>query len=177
MEEQSDSDAAREQVASAERQQVLMKGALARISQGGYTEAFARIAYLLARRKGEPLPLSRVTMRQELVKEYANFVPDISVEQWRRVRGEQEIIVEQDPERAIATLTDLLDLEERERLLTLIDRVVADKRVVDQKPTTEQMEMLERVRSVLSPTGPKAEGPPVEMTVHRMKGTRRESQT
>jgi pimeloyl-ACP methyl ester carboxylesterase len=177
MEEQSDVDAAREQLASAERHQALVKGALARMSEGGYTEAFARIAYLLARRKGEPLPLSRVTMRQELVKEYANFVPDISVEQWRRVRGEQEIIVEQDPEGAIATLPDLLDVEERERLLTLIDRVVADKRVVDQKPTAAQMEMVERVRSVLSPpTGPEAEGPAVEMTVHRMKGSRREPQ-
>ena len=109
------------------------------------------------------------------MKEYANFVPDISVEQWRRIRGEQEIIVEQDPERAIATLPDLLDLEERERLLTLIDRVIADKRVVDQKPTNEQMQMIERVRSALSAAP--AEGKQVEMTVQRMKGSRREPQT
>jgi hypothetical protein len=176
MEEQSDADAARDGVASAERQQALVKGALARISQGGYTEAFARIAYLLARRKGEPLPLSRVTMRQELAKEYAGLVPDIAIDQWRRIRGEQEIIVEHEPERAITTLPDLLDLEERERLLTLIERVVTDKRVLAEKPTAEQMEMVERVRNVLSPASSKGEAATVELTVQRMKGSRREPQ-
>jgi hypothetical protein len=115
-------------------------------------------------------------MRQELAKEYAGLVPDISLEQWRRIRGEQEIIVQQDQERALATLPDLLDLEERERLLTLIERVVTDKRVLAEKPTAEQMQMLERVRSVLSPAGPKGQGPTVEMTVQRMKGSRREPQ-
>ena len=177
MEEQREAETAREQLASAERQQALMKGALARISEGGYTEAFARIAYLLAHDQSEPLPLSRITMRQELVKEYANVVPDIPLEQWRRIRGEQEIIVKQDRERALATLPDLLDLEERERLLTLIDRVVTDSRVLAQKPTAEQMEMVERVRSVLSAPKATADGTQVEMTVQRMKGSRREPQT
>jgi pimeloyl-ACP methyl ester carboxylesterase len=177
MEEQREAETAREQLASAERQQALMKGALARISEGGYTEAFARIAYLLAHDQAEPLPLSRITMRQELVKEYANLVPEIPLEQWRRIRGEQEIIVKQDRERALATLPDLLDLEERERLLTLIDRVVTDSRVLAQKPTAEQMEMVERVRSVLSAPKATADGTQVEMTVQRMKGSRREPQT
>jgi pimeloyl-ACP methyl ester carboxylesterase len=177
MEEQRDAEAAREQLASAERQQALTKGALARISEGGYTEAFARIAYLLAHDQAEPLPLSRITMRQELVKEYANLVPDIPLEQWRRIRGEQEIIVKQDRERALATLPDLLDLEERERLLTLIDRVVTDSRVLAQKPTAEQMHMVERVRSVLSAAKATADGTQVGMTVPRMKGSRREPQT
>jgi hypothetical protein len=116
-------------------------------------------------------------MRQELVKEYANLVPDIPLDQWRRVRGEQEIIVKHDPERALATLPDLLDLEERERLLTLIDRVVTDKRVLAQKPTAEQMQMVERVRSVLSAAKAPGDRAQVEMTVQRMKGSRREPQT
>ena len=37
-----------------------------RSTQGGYVEALARVAFLLMR-KGEPLPLSRLELRQELV--------------------------------------------------------------------------------------------------------------
>ena len=44
-----------------------VKEALASIREGGYTEAFARVAFLLAR-KDESLPLSRVVMRQELAR-------------------------------------------------------------------------------------------------------------
>jgi hypothetical protein len=126
-----------------------VKQALARIAQGGYTEAFARVAYLLSR-KGEPLPLSRLTMRQELAKEYGVLIPDLPLDQWRRIRGEQEIIVRYAPDDAIETLPELLNDDERQRLLTLIDRVMADKRVQQTNPTEEQRDMVRRVRSVLN---------------------------
>jgi pimeloyl-ACP methyl ester carboxylesterase len=129
-----------------------VKEALASVGDGGYEEAFARIAYLISR-KGD-LPLSRVVMRQELMKEYGEFLPELPLEQWRRVRGEQEIIARYAPEDAIATLPLLLaEPADRERVLTLISRLLADKRVQAQEPTAEQLAMIERIRAVLSGPG------------------------
>jgi poly(3-hydroxyalkanoate) synthetase len=124
--------------------------ALGSIAEGGYTEAFARVAFLLTR-KGEPLPLSRLVMRDELAKAYAGYLPDLPPDQWRRIRGEQEIIARYEPEQAIGTLPALLDNRaDRERLLTLLDKLMADKRVQMTQPTAEQLDMLDRIRAVLS---------------------------
>ena len=132
------------------RELPFVKEALASIREGGYAEAFARVAFLLAR-KDETLPLSRLVMRQELAKDYADLLPSLPLEQWRRIRGEQEIIARYEPDRAIETLPDLLaNRADRERLLMLIDRALADERVQRSKPTAEQMAMLERIRAVLS---------------------------
>jgi hypothetical protein len=129
-----------------------VKDALASIAEGGYTEAFARIAYLLARR-GD-LPLSRVVMRQEMMKDYAEFLPGLPLDQWRRVRGEQEIIAHHEPDQAITTLPVLLaDPADRARILALISRLLSDKRVQAQQPTPEQSEMVERIRAALDGTG------------------------
>jgi poly(3-hydroxyalkanoate) synthetase len=124
--------------------------ALGSIAEGGYTEAFARVAFLLTR-KDEPLPLSRLVMRDELAKAYAGYLPDLPPDQWRRIRGEQEIIARYEPEQAIGTLPALLDSRaDRERLLTLLDKLMADKRVQMTQPTAEQLDMLDRIRAVLS---------------------------
>jgi hypothetical protein len=134
------------------RELPFVKDALASIKEGGYTEAFARVAYLLAR-KDDTLPLSRVVMRQELAKDYADLIPALPLDQWRRVRGEQEIIARYEPEQSINTLPDLLSHPaDRERLLMLMERVLADKRIQASKPTAEQMAMLDRIRAVLNAT-------------------------
>jgi hypothetical protein len=126
-----------------------VKDALASIAEGGYNEAFARIAYLITRR-GD-LPLSRVVMRQEMMKEYSEFLPELPLDQWRRVRGEQEIIARYEPDQAIATLPVLLaEQADRERMLALLNKVMADKRVQAQQPTPEQLAAVERIRAVLS---------------------------
>ena len=132
------------------RELPFVKEALASIREGGYAEAFARVAFLLAR-KDETLPLSRLVMRQELAKDYADLLPSLPLEQWRRIRGEQEIIARYEPDQAIDTLPTLLaDPADRERLLMLIERALADERVQRSKPTAEQMAMLDRIRAVLS---------------------------
>jgi pimeloyl-ACP methyl ester carboxylesterase len=131
------------------RELPFVKDALASIAEGGYTEALARVAVLLAR-KGEPLPLSRLAMRQEIRGDYADLLPALPSDQWRRVRGEQEIIVHHEPERAIETLPQLLALQaDRERLLTLLKKVLADERVQKAKPTAGQLAMYERIRKLL----------------------------
>jgi pimeloyl-ACP methyl ester carboxylesterase len=128
----------------------IVRDALASIDQGGYVEALARVAFLLTSH-GTPLPLSRLELRHELVSEYADDLPVLQPHEWRRIRGEQEIIAQCDPERAVQALPQLLaDDEDRERLLGLLDRLMADRRVQETEPTPAQTAMLERIRSVLA---------------------------
>jgi hypothetical protein len=126
--------------------------ALAAIEQGGYVEALARTAFLIGQKNGgEPLPLSRLEMRQELADEYADLLPQVAPFEWRTIRGEQEIIAHYEPERAVATLPLLLaDEADRARLLTLIDRIVSDRRVQEARPSAGQVAMVERIRKVLA---------------------------
>jgi len=124
--------------------------ALASIDEGGYAEALARCAALLARH-GEPVPLSRIQLKHELVEEYKDQLPDISWEQARRIRGEQDIIVRYEPEQALATLPKLLsNAADRARLLTLLDRLIDDPRIQALSHAPEQEAMLARIRGVLA---------------------------
>jgi pimeloyl-ACP methyl ester carboxylesterase len=144
--------------------------ALDSISQGGYNEAFARVAFLLSR-KGEALPLSLLIMREELAAAYAGYVPDLPRDQWRRIRGEQEIIARYEPERALGTLPTLLaNRDDRERLLTLLDKLIVDKRVQAAHPTPEQLAMLDRIHLVLSeaPAAPQPLSTPAIVTSDRL---------
>ena len=126
-----------------------VKQALAAIERGGYPEALARVAFLLAHRD-EPLPLSRLQLAHELLEEYRELLPALTREEARRVGGEQEIIARHEPEKAIESLPALLGRnKDRERLLTLLDRVLADRRVQRIKPIAQQTAMLARIRAVL----------------------------
>ncbi|HZN48282.1 MAG TPA: DUF3141 domain-containing protein, partial [Ramlibacter sp.] len=131
------------------RELAVVKEALAAIGEGGYAAAAARVAFLLAR-KGEPLPLSRLQLKKELISEYKDLLPAIPMDEARRVRGEQELVVRYEPEKAVATLPQLLpDRADRERLLSLLERVLADQRVQKMKPSPEQLAMLQRIRDAL----------------------------
>jgi hypothetical protein len=130
------------------RDRPVVRQALARISEGGYAEAFARVGFMLAG-TDEPIPLSLLTTAQELIKDYADLMPSLPLDQWRRIRGEQEIIVRYEPERALETLPRLLDDDGRKRLAALIERVVRDRRVLERPPTRKQIAMLDRVRNAL----------------------------
>jgi pimeloyl-ACP methyl ester carboxylesterase len=144
-----------EQVAEG-RELPFVKEALASIAEGGYAEAVARVACLLAR-KGEPLMLSRLQMRQQLIKEYGELLPTVTPEEWRRVRGEQEIIVRYEPERAMATLPELLKAPgDRERLAALARALLGDERV--QQRSEEQLAMIDRIGTTLG--NRKAKGAP-----------------
>jgi hypothetical protein len=136
------------------RELPFVKETLASVAEGGYPEAVARIGYLLMRR-GEPLPLARLQTRDELARDYAALLPEVTPDQFRRIRGEQEIIASSEPEQAIASLPQLLsDPADRARLLTLLDKLIADPRVQAAQPSEHQLEMLERIRGVLNPRPP-----------------------
>lgn len=143
-----------------------VRQALAGMAEGGYAEALGRVASLLAR-KGAPLPLSRLEMRKELVESYADYLPELAPRQWHRVRGTQEIIVELEPEQALATLPALLaDPADRSRLLELLDKLMNDARVQQAAPTPQQRKAAERIRAVLGapkalPASPRAKSLPM----------------
>jgi pimeloyl-ACP methyl ester carboxylesterase len=124
--------------------------ALDAIAEGGYAEAFARLASLRGH-QGEVLPLSRLVKRKELAQAYAEYLPAVPLDQWRRLRGEQEIITRYEPEKAIATLPTLLrDRADRERLLHLVDELMADERVQATPPTGAQVALVDRLHALLS---------------------------
>ena len=131
------------------RQLPFVREALAAIDKGGYPEALARVAFLMAHRD-EPLPLARVQLASDLLQDYRDLLPDLPRDEARRMGGEQEIIARYEPEKAIETLPTLLaQRKDRDRLLTLLERVLADKRVQHIRPTPSQVAMLARIRQVL----------------------------
>ncbi len=131
------------------RELPFVREALGAIAEGGYAEALARAGYLLARH-GEPLPLQRLELRQELMEAYRDLLPDIPRHEARRIRGEQEILCRYEPEQAIATLPVLLrDPADRERFLALTERLLTDPRIQAAGPTEAQRTMLERLRTLL----------------------------
>jgi hypothetical protein len=137
------------EVISERRDMPVVKQALASIERGGYAQAITRVAALLARR-GVPLPLERFALKQELAAEYADLLPKLQPHEWRKVRGEQEIIVRYEPERALTTLPLLLkDPADRHRLVKLMDRLLADERVQRNGASGEQLAMLNSINQTL----------------------------
>lgn len=155
------------------RQLSHVREALLNIDRGGYVEAVARAAYLLTRR-GEPLPVWRLNLRQELAKDYRDLLPDVPSDQWRKVRGVQEIIVRYEPEKAMQAFPILLAKpEDRRRFLSLLDRLLSDERVQVEDATPEQKDALRRIQEVLgvasmtqSRSMEKAAAAPVKKGIH-----------
>ena len=147
---QYDARAEAEQVAErAAAGRTLVQQALAGIESGGYAAAVARIGYLLARH-GEPLPLYKLQLRSEMLPDYADVLPDLEPAEWHRLRGAQEVIVRNAPEQALATLPKLLASKaDRQRLMSFVERLIADPRLKEFKPTEEQMALLDLLRSKL----------------------------
>ena len=134
------------------RELPFVKEALASIGEGGFAEALARVGSLLARR-GAPLPLARLALKQQLAAEYRDLLPDLQPDEWRRIRGEQDIIVRYEPEKAVATLPSLLSKHgDRERLVSLVRRLLADERMRRFERTTEQLAMIENIGETLDVT-------------------------
>jgi len=146
-----DREATLQQPAVPDRELSFVKKALASIDKGGYPEALARVGFLMAHEDG-PLPLSRVELAHDLLDDYRELLPDLPLDQVRRIAGEQEIIARFEPERAVETLPLLLpERKQRDALLALLDRVLADPRVQRIEPTAAQRTALAGIRRALGP--------------------------
>jgi hypothetical protein len=78
-------------------------------------------------------------------------MPDLEPAAWRRLRGEQEVIVRHAPEQALATLPKLLgSRDDRTRLLRLVEGLMDDPRIEGFKPSAEQRAMVELLRAELT---------------------------
>ena len=124
---------------------------MAAIDKGGYPEALARVAFLMAH-KDEPLPLSRLQLAHDLLDEYRDFLPELPTRRGathrRRAGNHRSLRAGQGGRRRYPS--SLRNPKDRERLLTLLDRVLADKRVQRIQPSPEQTAMLARIRQVLT---------------------------
>jgi hypothetical protein len=131
------------------RELPFVKEALESISEGDYPEAVARVFALLSQ-KGGPLPLARLHLKRELAEKYAHLVPNTSREQQRRIRGEQEIIVRYEPERAVQTLPNLIrSAGDRKRLDKLLDCVFTEEDLDQIKPSPEQIAAFKTIRGII----------------------------
>jgi hypothetical protein len=131
------------------RELPVVREALAAIGDGGYAEALARAACLLAR-KGEPFPLSRIELKAQIARDYRDLLPALESDEWHRIRGRQEIICRYEPEQALATLPELLAPgEDRERFLSVLDRLLADPRIPADRITAKQRAMAKRIHDRL----------------------------
>ena len=130
-----------------------VKETLESIAEGGYPEAVARVFALLAK-DGRPMQLAQLHLRQELAEKYAALLPPTPRDQQRRIRGEQEIIVRYEPERALQTLPQLIKTSaDRQRLFRLLDCVLSKDNLAQFKPTAEQVAMLDEIRGTLTQNG------------------------
>ncbi|OPY91573.1 MAG: hypothetical protein A4E72_00081 [Syntrophus sp. PtaU1.Bin208] len=116
----------------------VVKEALAAIERGGYAEALARIGELLHRGEGE-IPLYRLEHADKWIKKDKLFssLPDNDV---RRIRTEQAIIVDLEPQQALETLPYLLSgKQDRERVLELLERFSSEANLTEQQERILQM--------------------------------------
>ncbi len=155
---------AREQAGARAASEALVESLLARIGDGGYPAAVARAAALLARR-GRPIDLETVETRRDLILDYLDLLPKLSMEEMRRIRGEQEVIVAHAPERAMQTLPELLaDAGDRARFVTLFERLLEDPRVQAGYATEAQRELFAQLQARIGTSPPATTARPAART-------------
>jgi pimeloyl-ACP methyl ester carboxylesterase len=143
------------------RELPLVREALAAIGKGGYPEAVALVGALIGRGAGR-IPLTRLALVDRFVRSEA-LLSSLPPDEVRRIKAEQAVIAELEPEQGLQSLAKLLaDPGDRERALALIDEAV-----VAVELTSEQRHVLERIRHVLGgePSAPRARGPRVNCSL------------
>ncbi len=122
----------------------LVRDALAAIGTGGYPEAMALIGALIGR-GADSIPLGRLELVQRLI-ESDNVLSRMPSDEVRRIKAEQAVVAELEPERGLQSLPKILaNPSDRRRALRVLDEAVEKV-----QPTKEQAEMLDRVREVLA---------------------------
>jgi hypothetical protein len=126
------------------RELPLVKEALADIGKGGYPEAVALVGALLGRGAGRT-PVARLELVDRMIRA-DDILSGLPAETVRRIKAEQAVVAELEPERGLESLPVLLaDEADRQRAMELLDEAVAAI-----EPTPHQQAMLERILAVLN---------------------------
>lgn len=122
----------------------LVRDTLGAIEKGGYIEAIARIGALLEKEGSGEISFDMLQTRKDLA-ENIKVVKGLTEDEKRRIKNEQAIMVEFEPERALETLPLLLGkARDRSSATALLDMVVAKAKL-----NSRQRKMLERIRAIL----------------------------
>jgi pimeloyl-ACP methyl ester carboxylesterase len=143
----------------------LVQNALAAIGAGGYPEAMALIGALIGRGAGR-MPLNRLELVDRFIREDM-VLSQLPADVARRIKAEQAVIAELEPERALQSLPKLLaDPADRRRALATLDEAV--KAVT---PTAEQQAVVDRIYSILAAAAPEPAGSPRRSRTGGHEGT------
>jgi hypothetical protein len=139
------------------RELPLVKEALAAIGKGGYAEGVALTAALLGTVAG-PIPLARLELINRLIRS-DKVLSQLPADARARIKAEQAVVAELEPEAGLRSLPRLLPgAEERRQVMDLVDEVVTKA-----EWNQEQKDMLARIRAVLDNgagrAGPQASRP------------------
>jgi pimeloyl-ACP methyl ester carboxylesterase len=142
----------------------LVRDALAAIGTGGYPEAVALIGALIGKGAGR-IPLDRLELVDRLIRSDEKL-SRLPAEAIRRIKAEQAVVAELEPERGLQSLPRLVaDPADRQRVLAVLDEAVAAA-----EPTPEQRAMLGRVRTVLGASADLPLRGGVDSAAHRPVG-------
>jgi pimeloyl-ACP methyl ester carboxylesterase len=126
----------------------LVQDALAAIGTGGYPEAIALIGALVGSGAGK-IPLARLEMVDRFIST-DEVISKLPAETVRRIKAEQAVVAELEPERGLQSLPKLLAKKsDRRRALAVIDEAAAAVTF-----TPDQLEIVDRVKAVLADAAP-----------------------
>ncbi len=127
-----------------------VKEALDAIEQGGFIEALSRTISLLEL-QGEVLTLHNLEQACAVITRYKNLLPKRPPEEYRRIRGEQQIICRYERKQALETLPVLLSrAEDRTRYLKWLDILETDETITHSgRLGKSQQRLLDKIRNML----------------------------
>ena len=135
-----------------EQQKLLfLQEALASFAEGGYAEALFRAGHLLCPRD-KPIPLAGLQFVEGLREKYPDLSPHLTPYETRLIAGKQDLVCRYDPDKALATLPQLLsDPADHQRFISLLDAVEenAKTKSKDLRVTPVEIAMLQRIREVV----------------------------
>jgi hypothetical protein len=125
------------------RQLPAIQGALNSIGAGGYPEAIALMAALIGKGAGR-VPIGRLKLVEHFIRN-DEVLSTLAPDEARRLRTEQAVVAEMEPERGLDSLPALLAKpSDRRRALSLLEHATAAIELTD-----EQKQMVRRVKAAL----------------------------